>query len=90
MLAVLSAALRVKATCYTRRAPVSDFALDQARVVDLREHSELKPLIKTNGVGMPGWPAGSGCWAWCTRRPCWKYCVEAKADTGFPAAPRPR
>ncbi|MBW8366604.1 MAG: hypothetical protein K0M70_01945 [Arenimonas sp.] len=50
--------LRVKATYYTRSAPVSDFALDQARVVDLREHTELKPLLKTNGVGMPGLMAG--------------------------------
>lgn len=50
--------LRVKATYYTREAPVSEFALDKARVVDLREHTELKPLLKTNGVGMPGLMAG--------------------------------
>ncbi|PZO05982.1 MAG: hypothetical protein DCF27_13270 [Lysobacteraceae bacterium] len=50
--------LRVKATFYTRQAPLSDFDLDQARVVDLREHTELKPLLKTNGVGMPGLLAG--------------------------------
>jgi len=50
--------LRVKATFYSRQAPLSDFALDQARVVDLREHTEFKPLIKTNGVGMPGLLAG--------------------------------
>lgn len=50
--------LRVKATFYSRQAPLSDFALDQARVVDLREPTEFKPLIRTNGVGMPGLLAG--------------------------------
>lgn len=50
--------LRVKATWYTREAPLSDFRLDQARVVDLREHRELKPFIKTNGYGLPGMMAG--------------------------------
>jgi hypothetical protein len=50
--------LRVKATYYTRQALVSDFNLDQARAVDLREHTELKPLIKTNGMAMPGLLAG--------------------------------
>ncbi len=50
--------LRVKATFYTRESPLSEFVLDQARVVDLREHTELKPLIKTNGYGLPGLQAG--------------------------------
>ena len=50
--------LRVKATWYTRESPLSDFQLDQARVVDLREHTEFKPFIKTNGYGLPGMMAG--------------------------------
>jgi hypothetical protein len=50
--------LRVKATWYTRESPLSDFRLDQARAVDLREHSEFKPFIKTDGMGMPGLMAG--------------------------------
>ena len=50
--------LRVKATWYTRESPLSDFRLDQARVLDLREHTEFKPFIKTNGMGMPGLMAG--------------------------------
>ena len=50
--------LRMKATWYTRHSPLSDFLLDQARAVDLREHSEFKPFIKTNGVAMPGLMAG--------------------------------
>lgn len=50
--------LRVKATYYSRQAPLSDFLLDQARVVDTREHTEFKPLLKTNGFGLPGYWAG--------------------------------
>lgn len=50
--------LRVKATWYTRESPLSEFALDQARVVDLREHTEFKPRLKTNGYALPGLQAG--------------------------------
>lgn len=50
--------LRVKATYYSRNSPLSDFRLDQARVVDTREHTEYKPLLKTNGFALPGYWAG--------------------------------
>lgn len=50
--------LRVKATFYTRRAALSEFDLDQARVLDVREHTDYKPLLKTNGFALPGFWAG--------------------------------
>lgn len=50
--------LRVKATFYTRRAALSEFDLAAARVVDLREHTELKPALKSNGFSVPGLHAG--------------------------------
>ncbi len=50
--------LRVKATWYTREVRLDHLRLDQARVVDLREHTELKPLLKTNGFALPGLQAG--------------------------------
>ncbi|KFL36426.1 hypothetical protein N788_13085 [Arenimonas donghaensis DSM 18148 = HO3-R19] len=50
--------LRVKATYYSRQSPLSDFRLDEARVVDTRERTEFKPLVKTNGFGLPGFWAG--------------------------------
>ena len=50
--------LRVKATFYTRRAALSEFDLAHARVVDVREHTEYKPLLKTNGFSLPGFHAG--------------------------------
>lgn len=50
--------LRVKATLYTREARLDELRLDQARVVDLREHTELRPRLRTNGMGLPGLSAG--------------------------------
>lgn len=50
--------LTIKAAFYTRRLNVSDIDLDQARVVDLNEHRELRPGLKTNGYALPGFSAG--------------------------------
>ena len=50
--------LRVEATFYTRESALAEFRLDAARVVDLRERTELRPLLKTNGYAMPGFHAG--------------------------------
>jgi hypothetical protein len=50
--------LRVKATFYTRQAALTEFDLAAARVVDLREHTELKPILKTNAMSLPGLSAG--------------------------------
>ena len=50
--------LRVEATYYTREAPLSEFDLAGARIVDLREHKELRPGLKTNGYALPGFHAG--------------------------------
>lgn len=50
--------LEVATTFYTRRLGWNELRLAQARVVDLDEHTELKPLLKTNGVGLPGFQSG--------------------------------
>lgn len=50
--------IRVQATFYTREARLDELRLDQARVVDLREHTELRPRLKTNGFALPGLNAG--------------------------------
>lgn len=50
--------LVVKAAMYTSRTPLVAIDADGARVVDLREHTELKPLWKTNGYALPGFRAG--------------------------------
>ena len=50
--------LRVDSTYYTREAPIAEFDLDGARVVDLRERTELRPLLKSNGYALPGFHSG--------------------------------
>jgi hypothetical protein len=50
--------LEVVSTFYRKRVPVQDIVLERARVVDLAEHGSLKPTIKTNGYGLPGFQSG--------------------------------
>ncbi len=50
--------LQVTAAWYRREAPLAQLRLDEARIVDLRERSELRPFIKTNAVALPGLLAG--------------------------------
>ena len=50
--------LHVAATFYTRRISVDALDLDHARVVDLAEHTEFKPALKTNGFNLPFFQAG--------------------------------
>ena len=50
--------LDITATFYRRKLPVAAFDLDKALVINLDQHREWRPLIKTNGLGMPGLHAG--------------------------------
>lgn len=50
--------LVVRATMYTLRVAVQDIDLASARIMDLREHREYLPMLKTNGFGLPGFLAG--------------------------------
>jgi hypothetical protein len=50
--------LVVAATFYTRKLPLAALDLDHARVADLGERTEYKPLLKTNGYALPGFAAG--------------------------------
>ncbi len=50
--------LDIGATLYRRRVPVHEIDLDKARVVDLSEHVEWRPFVKTNGFSLPGLHAG--------------------------------
>jgi hypothetical protein len=51
-------ALDVRSSFYRFRAPLAELKLEQARVVDLDEHTELKPTLKTNGFSIPGFHSG--------------------------------
>lgn len=50
--------LEVVSTFYRKRIGIGALKLDQARVVDLAEHTQFKPSFKTNGFGMPGFKSG--------------------------------
>lgn len=50
--------LEVATTFYKRRLGWNELQLAQARVVDLDEHTEFKPMLKTNGTGLPGLKSG--------------------------------
>ena len=50
--------LEIRAALYTQKVAVSELDAERARIVDLAERTELKPLIKTNGFATPGFTAG--------------------------------
>lgn len=50
--------LVIAAGMLTRRVAVADLVLDKARIVDLREHRELRPLLKVFGTSLPGHTSG--------------------------------
>jgi hypothetical protein len=50
--------LKIRSTLFTKRVPVLAMRLDAARVVDLAEHTELKPGLKKLGFGYPGFHSG--------------------------------
>lgn len=50
--------LVIAATFYSRRIAVDALDLDKARIINLAEHTEFKPAIKTNGFNLPFFLAG--------------------------------
>ncbi|WP_051412684.1 hypothetical protein [Pseudoxanthomonas sp. J35] len=53
-----AAGVDVRSSFYRCQVPLQELKLDQARVVDLDEHTELKPMLKTNGFSIPGFHSG--------------------------------
>lgn len=50
--------LRIGRTMYGRTIPWANLELAQARVVNLHETPSLQPVLRTNGIGLPGYQAG--------------------------------
>ena len=50
--------LEVRAAMYRKRVAAGELDLERARTVDLAERTDLRPLVKTNGMSMPGFHAG--------------------------------
>ena len=51
-------AIEVTTTFHRRALALSELRIDQARVVDLDERTEFKPLLKTAGTSLPGLRSG--------------------------------
>lgn len=50
--------LDVRGALFRHRVAVSQLDLDRVRIVDLAEHTELRPVLKTGGMSVPGFQAG--------------------------------
>ena len=50
--------LDVRAALFRHQVAVSSLDLASARIVDLREHTELRPVLKTGGMSVIGFDAG--------------------------------
>ena len=50
--------IEIATTFYTRKLSLDQLRLGQARVVSLDEHTELKPMFKTNATALPGFQSG--------------------------------
>jgi len=46
------------ALLFARKVPVADLDLDKARILDLGEHTEFRPLLKFGGFALPGFKVG--------------------------------
>ena len=57
-ISITSSSLEVKTSFYSDKVALAELRLDQARVVDLDEHRELRPTRKTNGYALPGFKSG--------------------------------
>ena len=55
---VSSEGLAIRGTLYGRALPWAALRVEDARVVDLTQDHELRPTLRTNGVGLPGYQAG--------------------------------
>ncbi len=55
---VSAAGLRVRGDMFARLIPRSDLLVEEARVTDLRAEPEHRPVLRTCGVGLPGYSSG--------------------------------
>ena len=50
--------VEVATTFYRRRLGWRELRVDEARVISLDEHTQFKPMLKTNGTALPGFRSG--------------------------------
>ncbi|MGH8061270.1 MAG: hypothetical protein ACREO7_04555 [Pseudoxanthomonas sp.] len=50
--------LEIATTFYRQKLAFSELQLEAARVISIDEHPELKPMLKSNGMALPGFRSG--------------------------------
>jgi hypothetical protein len=50
--------IAVQSTFFSTQVAIAQLQLEQARVVDLEEHTALRPTLKTRGYSLPGFRSG--------------------------------
>jgi|SRR5579875_3482182 len=55
---VSESGLRIHGGLYGRTIPAESLVCSRAKAVDLKADPSLKPGLKTNGIGLPGYQAG--------------------------------
>ena len=50
--------LDIRVALFRQRVAAAQLDLDRARIVDLAERTELRPVVKTGGMSVPGFHAG--------------------------------
>ncbi len=50
--------VRIRGDLYGRVVPASSLILARARQVNLLRDNDLRPAVRTNGIGMPGYQSG--------------------------------
>ena len=78
--------LEVRSSFYRCSTPLSALKLEQARVVDLDERTELRPTLKTNGFSIPGFH--SGWFLLRNRRRTFVAVVDGRRKLWLPGAGR--
>ena len=68
-------ALRIKGDLYGRTIPLASLRPDEARLIDIKAGPDRLRLLRTNGVGLPGYSSGwhrgpgrASCLAFITER----------------------
>ena len=50
--------LRIKGAIYGRFIPKESIIIEDSRILNLNVERELKPIMRTNGIGLPGYSEG--------------------------------
>jgi hypothetical protein len=79
---VSSSGLKIIADMYSRSIPLADIQKEGAAVINLEQQDGYRPVLRTNGVGLPGY--GSGWFTLKNGDKALAYITSRKAVTYIP------